>query len=182
MSSPRMTLFSFATCIRAGVVFLFLWLSDGVCMPHQTVRSSGAQDCFYSPIYPLPESLRHSIGAKQIFIEIKSLHYTSIYQQNCLIHHKILCWCSPGSHFLASSGVLIRSFVLYTKMLKTYFWNLCFWKELGMVAFFLSGYKDIFFPKVKTMDGNNDLKKNKVFFNLTSLKILFFLIMDAILL
>ena len=40
-----------------------------------------------------------------------------------------------------------------------------------MVAFFLSGYEDIFFPKVKTMDGNNDFK---VFFVLTSLKILSF--------
>ena len=166
-----MTLFSFATCIRAGVVFVLLWLSDVVCMPHQTGWSSGAWDCFYSPIYLLLESLRHRIGAKQIFIERKSLHYISIYQQNCLTHHKILCWCSPDSHFLANSGVVIRSFALYTKMLKIYFWNLCFWKELGMAAFFLSGYEDIFFPKVKTMYGNNDFK---VFFNLTSLKIFSF--------
>ena len=40
-----------------------------------------------------------------------------------------------------------------------------------MAAFFLSGYEDIFFPKVKTMDGNNDFK---MFFNLTSLKIFSF--------
>ena len=63
---------------------------------------------FIPPIYLLPESVRHGIGARQIFVEKKNVYYKSLYQQNYLIHHKCLCWYSPDSHFLANSGVVIR--------------------------------------------------------------------------